>query len=259
MTEKLQGWRLVCYEIKMELLEWRWIVLIPMSIALWYGMLHFNLQRAYYHGMDYINGFLEGMSPFLKSGTEKFLIPGEWTAFFLLLLYLNGKMTKNYADGMGTQILIRTGTVSGFWYTKCLAVIIRVSFYFVSAYLIIFLFAAGTNTENELLTDWQEIEKQIFLPCAAACVICIWQAVVSVFAGSITGFLGMSVMLIASAYSCKWYLPGNYLMKLRVNELLDEKGLLFIRILIAVSGIAGVYCGKKVFENIDYMRGKGDL
>ena len=83
---------------------------------------------------------------------------------------------------------------------------------------------------------------------------------ISMWTNTLVGVIAMTVLTVVSAYAQKWYLIGNYLMKLRVTELIDSgvscgKMIVFLFILLTV----GVVVGRIQIRQMDYIRMKGDL
>ena len=84
--------------------------------------------------------------------------------------------------------------------------------------------------------------------------------VISMLSNALFSVLGISVLLIVSAYFENSILIGNYLMKLRVQEFLDSgisytQMIVYLLLLLA----AAYYVGVKVIRRLDYIHVKGDL
>lgn len=111
------------------------------------------------------------------------------------------------------------------------------------------LHSSWTGTKLPGNAAKQKGDKQFLIPLLAACVIAVWQLVLSIKTNALTGLIAGVFLLTFSGYFSKWYLPGNYLMKLRVEEFL-ENGIkaeyIICSLLLALA--AGIGLGKFLSE-----------
>lgn len=258
--------RALGYEFIASVFENKWKYTIPVAIALHNCVVNLRMPGRMWQGSDYLWDFLKGIPTVQADSQESFLLPGGWMAFFVLLLYFHGRTAKNYTGGMGQQILLRSGSAGRFWNAKWTGCIGSTFIWFGGAYLAIILFCAampGESLDKSDSLNWidgKQICVQLFLPLLAACVMGIWQLVLSICVGSIFGLLGVYCCLIISAYFTKWYLPGNYLMKIRIEEMLESQVTLnrmfvFLTVLLTM----GILSGYDIMRRSDYLAMKSDF
>ncbi len=259
---------MVRYEISQNILSRLWIFFIPAVLALQVCIQNKNMMIWNDIGTDmkvieYYGKFLEGIPSIQLGAMARFQIPGNWLLFFVVLIYINGKSSKDFVYGMGMQILIRSRKLQHLWFAKWVGTVIRVILYYLAAYVAIGLFclcfAADPKEGFLFFTSKRQFYIQLLLPIAGGCVLCIWQILISVFTDTLYGMLFSCVVLIVSAYFDRWYLIGNYLMKLRTTELF-EKGLKgeILLVYVLLLGTAAIWIGNRVISKVDYLRGKGD-
>lgn len=263
---ELRQQKIIQYEWKKNVLSRKYQYLLPMVVALQVCLVELNTFRKTFTTSICFEKFLQGMQRFEAGSRMSFLIPGDWCLFFVFLLYITGKVSKDFTGGMGMQVLLRTGNTVRLWRAKYLVCIGNICIYFASAYLILILFCAWEREsiravllDREVFNGEQMLIQFVF-PVLAACIICVWQMVVSMMSNSLFGILTMSVLLIVSAYVENKFLIGNYLMKLRVKELAaDGFSYRWMGIFLLILLVAGCLSGKKVMERLDYIHIKGDL
>ncbi len=252
--------RIMKHELRTAVFANGWKYLIPAAIALHHCMVNLRVAGERWGMPDYLRDFLKGIPTVRAENHETFLLPGGWMAFFVLMLYFQGKTAKNYTGGMGMQALLRSGRAGYFWRAKWTGCILGVCIWYGAAYLTIVLFCVtvvGAHKEvweSLMHPDGREVMLQLLLPVLAACVIGIWQLVFSMCAGSLPGLFGMYSLVIVSAYFTRWYLPGNYLMKLRVEEMQGGgvspgRMAAFLTVMLT----AGVLAGGRIMKRMDYL------
>lgn len=265
-SKNFQQKKLLQYEYKRNIWKKKYQYLVPVATALQISIQKYNISQSTLPAATYFGKFLEGMNEIVIGSRTSFLIPGDWCLFFIFLIYITGKSAKDFTNGIGMQLLLRTKNASYFWNVKCLACIGNVFLYFFSAYSSIFLFCVWTSKSiKSVLKDsaiWnkEQIIIQFILPILAACVICIWQMIISMISNSLIGILIMSMLLVTSAYIKNWILIGNYLMKLRVQEMSND-GISYTQmsVLLVILLITGFFVGKNIMKRLDYIQAKGDL
>lgn len=260
MVYKRSVWKsITAYEWKKQILSQKWRYLAVAAIALWTCRINWNLYGSLFTMKDYFQAFLQGMPPVVSDSREKFLIPGDWCAFFVILLYTNGKMAKDYTGGSGLQILIRTRRASQLWHAKWTAAVCSTAVYFGCAYVAL---TAGalivSGREAVFLSNSREALIQFLLPFLAASVIVVWQLVFSMVFSQVAGVAGMVILLVLSAYFDRWYLPGNYLMKIRARLLLEQTEANFLCMYLLMLLAVAVLSGHFLIQKTDYIRDKGD-
>lgn len=255
--------RLAVYEVRSQILCQKWKYLIPALIALQNSIFYYNYTEKSTKAETYFETFLKGMPEMQQGRISSFLIPGEWMLFFVILLCINAKHAKNL--GMGLQIMIRSENIKHVWYAKCLGCFLNVCCYYLAAYTSILIFYVSIVYDNtEQVSVMQYFDKkqlliQIFFPVCTAYMICVWQQLVTILFNTVTGILGACILLIVSAYSQRWYLPGNYLMKLRMENLL-QMGIPAYRMFcfVAVILLVGIFLGGWLMKKVDFISRKGD-
>lgn len=267
MGNKLAHWkRIFRYEWKRNIVSRKIQYLLPVLIALQVNLQVYHQFQGSLPLERYWGRFLEGMHSLAKGSRTQFLIPGDWCLFLIILLYDTGRSSKDFTEGIGMQVLLRSGDAGSLWSAKCLVSMGNTLIYFASAYLSIFLFCIWeTHSIKAALSaspfmDAKQTAVQFIFPVLAACVIVIWQMVISLLSNSVIGILSMCILLITSAYLKSWILVGNYLMKLRIKELAElgftyRQMAAFLLILLA----GGMIAGRKVTGRLDYIHAKGDM
>lgn len=255
--------RLFLYECRQTIISKSYQFLIPALVALQGCFVSLNMWKEELTTPVLYSSFLEGMQQIsgMLLGPERFLIPGDWCVFVFFFLYIIGRNAKNYTAGTGLQLLLRTERVENIWYVKCFTSLIQAILYFGTAYFVILLFIIWKyGISAEALLPMEEFLKQFLIPVITAWTIAVWQMIISMKINTIFGVIFMVGLVVSSAYAQKWYLIGNYLMKLRVTELIDSgfsygKILIFLMILL----VTGIIVGNILIRQIDYLRAKGDL
>lgn len=257
--------QVIKFEFHSNILEKKWKYLIPAAIAFHNSMVGWHLSKGAWGLPEYIGDFLKGM-PTVRAGGGDFLLPGGWLAFFVLLLYYNGKTARDFMSGVGQQVLLRTKHAEQFWLAKWISCVCSTVIWFFAAYAAIVLFCAILSGNMEKFLDGfekfggKQLCTQLILPVLASCVMEIWQLVISMWSSSVLGLLGACSCLFVSAYFTKWFLPGNYLMKLRIEEMLacGDRSIWMLFYLIALSG-AGILTGRKIMKKMDYLTIRSDI
>ena len=263
MDKIKQEKRLFLYECQQTVIGKSYQFLIPAFVALQGCFVSLNIWKEELTASALYSSFLEGMQQIegMLSGAERFLIPGDWCVFVFFFLYIIGRDEKNYTSGTGLQLLLRMERVENIWYVKCFISLMETVLYFGTAYFVILLFGIWRyGFSTKVILSGKEFLKQFLIPVMAAWTIAVWQMVISMKTNTIAGFIVMVVLVVSSAYAEKWYLIGNYLMKLRVTALIDSgfscgKILIFLIIL----SVIGILVGKLLIRQMDYLRVKGDL
>ncbi|HBA62792.1 MAG TPA: hypothetical protein DCZ20_02930 [Lachnospiraceae bacterium] len=255
-----QGRAILRYELRQEVRCKKKQYIFPMLLALWHCILQWNRTKGSLEASLYVERFLEGMPTVIPGSMNSFLIPGDWLLFLVVLLYFNGKFAKDFTRDMGLQLLVRSESAVQFWNAKWLLCVYHVCLYYIAAYICIvgFVMISGRYgaVPSGMLdkTLWTKVGLQLVLPILAMSALCIWQLVLSYLTGFTISTLLVCTLLIVSAYFTKWYLPGNLLMKIRVQELLAEgigirKMVLYTFFLLA-GGILAGYCRMKRMDYI---------
>lgn len=236
--------------------------LFSAAIALPGCVTDYQQAGEFFTAEHYLNSFLRGLPTIRTGDGQSFLLPGEWCLFCIILLCLNGRTAKDFVTGIGLQRLIRMEDANLIWRRKWRECIMCVSIYFLAAYTGIGIFCTAVGQVQSFLEMLQsrKVINNFLIPLLAACVIAVWQLVLSIKTNALTGLIAGVFLLTFSGYFSKWYLPGNYLMKLRVEEFL-ENGIkaeyIICSLLLALA--AGIGLGKFFIRNMDYMQIKGDF
>ena len=156
-------------------------------------------------------------------------------------------------------MLIRCRKLSLFWSIKCIVCTMILVVYMIVLYIGIGLFVSCFFRDwGQGILTLSEIIRQVLIPVLAAAAIGIWQMAVTAAANEVIGMLVSMVYLILSSYYEKWYLLGNYLMKMRIDHLLVKTADygMAVGCLVAVI-LVGVLAGTYIFNHADYFHGKG--
>lgn len=264
-SKYIQQKRLLLYELKQNIVNRKYQYLLPVAVALQYCISTQANTERHLSALSFYEGFLKGIPAIAAGSGQSFLIPGDWCIFLFYLLYIVGKTSKDYTKGVGMQTLLRTQDTNCIWRAKWLVCIGNICIYYGGAYLGITLFnlweyRSVTETFfNKDTINTAQFFIAFFLPVLTVSVICIWQHVLSMFIGSVGSVFIMCAFLIVSAYFEKWFLIGNFLMKLRIYDLIKQKrtGIEMIAFLLLLL-VIGIFLGGRMMRGMDYIHSKGD-
>lgn len=205
-----------------------------------------------------------GMKEYLPSSKEALFFPIIWLVTLMVIAFLVLNYPLNNILTSGQQVLVRTGSRSQFWLSKCCWNILSTVFYHavVAAVTILLCLLSGIplsrHIDMELLRmlfeagpETSVLDRSIIpcrvllLPILVSVTINLLQMTFSLFVKPIFSFLGVSVLLIFSAYLLRPYMFGNYAMLLRgrwimENGVSETAGFLLCALLTAGAVLTGL-------------------
>lgn len=207
--------------------------------------------------------FFRGMEKFDPSDDTFLNLPITYVYLNLYLAYLIGDYLVKDIKGFGIYMLLNTGSRSKWWISKCLWNLITVCIFYTSIILgtmagwllttkgkggfwNIDRFASGYILNNNTVEVSSKTVAEFF-----ACVLLIsisfsiMQMMLSVFIKPVGSFFSIAVITVVSAYYCAWFLPGNYMMLLRINELHNINSYIMSVIIIIASFFIGLIYFRK--------------
>jgi len=221
---------------------------------------------------DYAIDVFKGMTIFDSSSfINKFQIP----AFFLLtnfyLSYIIGKYPFKDLKGFGIQILLRSKKRSNWWFSKCIWCMFNVVSMYIIAYTIFLFFILKTGhftflNNPAINMSVSEVDSSRFkeldlflvvyiLPITTSVALSLLQMLISLFTKPIIGNITIICLIVFSAYYCKFFLIGNFLMILRNECVISNAGVNTKTSLIinAIISISCIIIGTNKFKKIDML------
>ena len=215
--------------------------------------------------------FFRGKDPFLLTGEkEPFNIPILWSIFLILFFLRTAAETEREVKGYGQQMMLRYGTRTGWWNRMYLRTVGTAAAWLLGAFLACLLSGViaggkffpenisafrdfqgirmGTMTEEGFLADI------FFLPLLVLCTWGALQLLFSVLFGTVTGILVSVTLLVASAFFMQPFLPGNYLMFIRLFDFRGPDGIsvLWGITYLLFSGCAAYLAGRCAVRKRDF-------
>ena len=183
--------------------------------------------------LGYFTNILQGMEPYVKTNDSVFTIPVSWFLFYAFLFFMVGFYPISDLYGAGKKTLILSGSRLKWLWSKYIWMIINVFAYYlimVFALVIMTILIGKWNTNYKDMLMYLGVDMQqlslgqiciiwLILPATCASAIAIVQLTISIFLGSIMGYISVIVYLIISVYWMKPVFMGNYMMIIRNNTI----------------------------------------
>jgi len=224
---------------------------------------------------DYIVDLYKGMDIFKKvDNADKFQIPGDWMIMNIFLTYVIGYYPLKDLKDYGSQILIRSKKRWQWWLSKCIWVIASVLIYYAIGYIVICIFSLFngglsltptydinmyiSNVNTLEFTSGKIVVITMILPMIMSITLSLIQMTMSIFTTPILSNIVLVSIIVASAYYCHPLLLGNYLMILRNDAIVFERGVntmagLGLGVIIS---ILAVIIGNLRFKKMDILDDK---
>ncbi len=221
---------------------------------------------------DYAIDIFKGMPIFNPSSFfTKFEIPALFLFITIYLSYIIGKYPFKDLKGFGIQILLRSKKRSNWWFSKCIWCMFNVIIMYIIAYVIFFFFILKTGNftffNNPVINQTvSEVDSSrlkeldlflvvYILPITTSFTLSLLQMVISMFTKPIIGNILIICLIVFSAYFCKSFLVGNYIMILRNECVISNAGVNTITGLIinAIISILCIIIGAIKFKKIDIL------
>ena len=189
--------------------------------------------------LDYACYLLGGMKIYVPSLTEGFQFPVKW--FFLHMLVLYGTLNYPYRDleSLGSTVLPKSGSRTGWWLSKCIWNIFHIllTYAVIFAVLLICCLVSGgrlsLEAAPELVNDmmasggfWEEFPMAfawtvLFLPLLVSLSGSLLQMALGLFVKPMFSFGILAVLMLAASYLRPFLLPGSYGMAVRSKYVVE--------------------------------------
>lgn len=222
---------------------------------------------------DYMVYIYGGMDKYVPKSGSNFLFPVRWAIVFLMPAFLTLNYPFRDMQGVGQQILVRTGGRTAWWISKSIWNVFSVLLYHfcIFATALFFCIARGGNIIGEINKELQYrvfrfdrssllYDEQfwslaiIFIPVLVSLSINLLQMTLSLFIKPIFSFLVVAFIMISSAYLTSPYLIGNYAMSMRYDIVIKDGVSMSSGVVISlVSIFAAVFIGVLRFHRYDVL------
>lgn len=222
-----------------------------------------SLELSRYTYGDYLLSIFGGMREYTPTPGEPFRIPYLWLINHIGILYFTLHYMHDDLDGFGRQMILRSGSRTAWWLSKCIwntAVVVLL--YFI-AWGTVFLFASANRAiwSFEISPFMAEMmvfgSKQIagagrpvtleitFLPLLVTLAISQVQMLLCLVVRPAISYVISIVLFVSSAYYLSPFFLGNYAMALRSEKIVSNGvsgtlGVGLCLILILVSIVLGI-------------------
>lgn len=209
-----------------------------------------------------------GMEPHLSF----YLASSRWMLIYIVLFYITLSYPHKDLTEFGQNILIRSGSRSLWWLSKCIWCIVNVIIFFATAFLVITIsgFIAGGKPSlqvTEIMTqiiyvsDMQESPYNLLypfifiLPLVVSIALCLLQTSLALLIKPLYSFAVMVTIMIASVYYFSPFMLGGYTMPIR-SDVFALNGLDFWTgfIFSAVVMLFSIFIGLLLFRQRDIMK-----
>ena len=192
---------------------------------------------------NYMIYLFQGMDEYVATPDKAFEFPAMWILIFLCGNALTLTYPLRDLEGVGQQLLIRSGRRRHWWLAKCGWEIVSSVVYLLLLWLGVLCYCAIfqipiTLEINEwlvsVMASWEITSPlnpgEVWLwliagPMLFMILLNLVELAVGLLLGTIWGFTADCVILLLSAYWMNPWLPGNYVMFLRSRWLIPETGL----------------------------------
>lgn len=192
---------------------------------------------------NYMIYLFQGMDEYVATPDKAFEFPAMWILIFLCGNALTLTYPLRDLEGVGQQLLIRSGRRRHWWLAKCGWEIVSSVVYLLLLWLGVLCYCAIfqipiTLEINEwlvsVMASWEVASPlnsgEVWLwltagPMLFMILLNLVELAVGLLLGTIWGFTVDCVILLLSAYWMNPWLPGNYVMFLRSRWLIPETGM----------------------------------
>lgn len=215
-----------------------------------------------------------GMEKYVPQPDAPFIFPVAWILLCISLLRMTLEYAYNDLQTYGQQLLIRTGTRTAWWLSKCLWNIVCVVGFFIFMWIVIFLYCAVTqiplnmtlhadiltNTLNTAAISGPAISYKMLLSVFLVTplillALSLLQMTLTLFVQPIYSFCMITAVLVVSAYWQSPLLPGNYAMPVRSSQYTSDGVSLTVGLLYAGAMIVGtILIGLVRFRHYDILQ-----
>lgn len=215
-----------------------------------------------------------GMEKYIPQPDRPFLFPVTWILLCIFLLRMTLEYAYNDLQTYGQQLLIRAGTRTAWWLSKCLWNIVCAVGFFVFVWAVIFLYCAVTGiplnltlhaniltyTLNTADISGPAISYKMLLSVFLVTplillALSLLQMTLTLFVQPIYSFCIIAAVLVISAYWQSPLLPGNYAMPVRSSQYTSDGVSLTVGLFYAGAMIVGaILIGAVRFRHYDILQ-----
>lgn len=228
---------------------------------------------------DYLYFLFEGSAPFRADGITPFRFPAMWLLVMLFPLFL--VLYYPYTDlmGYGKQVLINSGSRTGWWFSKCFWVIGSIGLYYLLLWLVVGVFSLAVGAPFSTAVSptmwggdmtalygkvtelpaakpmgWQLLGAPLLVTITMGLV----QLVLSLIIRPLYSFFVSVAVLLLSTYYQHAALIGGFAMARR-SEAVSANGLSAVTgaVICAVLSVAAMLAGTMVFRRYDILNKEG--
>lgn len=273
--------KIIFYDIRIGIFRrWRYIV-VPILFFLFCIQCNILITIQYDCGavstsgtwMDYLMYCFKGMEPFKATeNIEGFKVPVMWMLSIGLCLFINLDYPVDDLTAFGQQVIIRSGSRSQWWLSKCVWNLCSCIIYFLLAYFTVLVFCILTHVHisafntpeitrlvlGEIYFDssvdltmkiYETVLIVMLAPFLITAALSMLQMTLSLVIKPVMCFLVSISILIVSAYYMAPLAIANYSMIIRNGRFLSGgmntiQGFIISGIIIFISIMAGIFIFK---------------
>lgn len=222
--------------------------------------------------MFYIYG---GMKEYIPSPSEAFPIPYMWLLNNLLMLFFTLHYMYDDLTHFGQNVIYRCKSRFAWWFSKCLWNISVTMLFYITEWVIIFIFSLFSGAEmtlkissfipqfidfggNQIVTDNYNLAVELLLLPLFVTISCsLLQMMLCFIIKPTFSFIVSVIVYVSSAYYLSPYLIGNYAMTVRSNEVITNGVNSFTGIIFAVGlTVFSIAAGAMIFRKYSILNSK---
>lgn len=246
----MKGWKLLCHDIREGLWKKRGFYLFSIFVAMLSGIELGNqitalkrVEKLEGAGslMDYWIYLMQGKEPYQFSLDQMYEFPVIWIGFFLFFFMAVNVHPIYDLEHWGYQMVTRVKSRGAWWLSKCIWCLLCCLAYFALAAFATLLMTVANGAKISIEPTWYVMESfseqrvmelslpmllilTVAAPCLMAYFFALLQMVLSLRLHSLVSFCILTGVVMASAYTQSYFLPGNWGMPYRM-DLVAGKGL----------------------------------
>lgn len=199
-----------------------------------------SIEATQYTYGDYLLRIFGGMGEYVPTLGEPFEIPYLWLINHIGILYFTLHYMHDDLKGIGHQMILRSGSRTGWWLSKCIWNTAVVILLYLIAWGTVFLMAELNHTVRSFeispfmaiimvpgpgqLTSasWQMTLEITILPLLATLAVSHIQMLLCLVVRPAVSYVISIVLFLSSAYKLSSFMLGNYAMALRSNKIISN-------------------------------------
>ena len=231
-----------------------------------------SLELSQYTYGDYLLYIFGGMREYVPAPSEPFQIPYLWLINHIGVLYFTLHYMHDDLEGVGQQMIVRSGNRTAWWLSKCVWNTAVVLLLYSIAWGAVLLLAGANHAIRsfeispfmaEIMvvgpyqlpkSDWSITGEITFLPLLVTLAVSQLQMLLCLVIRPIFSYVVSVTAFIASAYYLSPFFLGNYAMALRSSKIVSNGvsritgiGICFLLIL------TGIVLGSVIFAKYDIL------